>query len=161
VFIPSAFMEGSAQALFLPLSLAVGFAMIASYILSSTFVPVLCVWLLKHQDVHRGESRSVARYAALVHRAVRLRHLLVPAYLGGSFIAVLTLGSQLGTEIFPHTDNGQFQLRLRAPTGTRIEVTEELMQEALRFIKQEAGPDNVELSVGYVGMFPPNYPVQA
>src|SRR5439155_21561785 len=47
VFIPSFFMEGAARELFVPLSLAVGFAMIASYLLSSTFVPVLCVWLLK------------------------------------------------------------------------------------------------------------------
>ena len=46
VFIPSFFMEGAARALFVPLSLAVGFAMIASYLLSSTFVPVLSVWLL-------------------------------------------------------------------------------------------------------------------
>src|SRR5262249_55872484 len=44
VFIPSLFMQGAARALFVPLSLAVGFAMIASYFLSSTFVPVLSVW---------------------------------------------------------------------------------------------------------------------
>src|SRR5258707_8557165 len=48
VFIPSFFMQGAAQALFVPLSLAVGFAMVASYLLSSTFVPVLSVWLLRH-----------------------------------------------------------------------------------------------------------------
>ena len=48
VFIPSFFMQGAARALFVPLSLAVGFAMVASYLLSSTFVPVLSVWLLRH-----------------------------------------------------------------------------------------------------------------
>src|SRR6516162_2167919 len=48
VFIPSFFMEGAARALFVPLSLAVGFSMIASYILSSTFVPVMSVWVLRH-----------------------------------------------------------------------------------------------------------------
>src|SRR5215813_14831830 len=47
VFLPSFLMKGSAQALFVPLSLAVGFALIASYLLSSTLVPVLSVWLLK------------------------------------------------------------------------------------------------------------------
>ncbi len=48
VFIPSFFMQRAAQALFVPLALAVGFAMVASYLLSSTFVPVLSVWLLRH-----------------------------------------------------------------------------------------------------------------
>src|SRR5207248_2448936 len=43
VFLPSFFMQGAARALFVPLSLAVGFAMIASYLLSSTFVPVVSV----------------------------------------------------------------------------------------------------------------------
>src|SRR5262249_6988238 len=48
VFLPSFFMQGAARALFVPLSLAVGFAMVTSYFLSSTFVPVLSVWLLRH-----------------------------------------------------------------------------------------------------------------
>jgi multidrug efflux pump subunit AcrB len=48
VFIPSFFMQGAARALFVPMSLAVGCSMLASYILSSTLVPVLCTWLLRH-----------------------------------------------------------------------------------------------------------------
>ena len=160
VFIPSAFMEGSARALFMPLSLAVGFAMIASYILSSTFVPVMCVWLLKHDKHVAAPSATSTKYTAILRNFVRLRHLVVPIYLGVATLAVLGFGSQVGTEIFPQTDKGQFQLRLRAPTGTRIERTEELAQEALSFIKKEVGPENVEMTVGYVGMFPTNYPVQ-
>ena len=49
VFIPSFFMQGAARSLFVPLSLAVGFAMVASYLLSSTFVPVLSAWLLRQR----------------------------------------------------------------------------------------------------------------
>src|SRR6516162_6549917 len=52
VFVPSFFMEGAAQSLFVPLSLAVGFSMVTSYLLSSTFVPVLSTWLLRHHH-HR------------------------------------------------------------------------------------------------------------
>src|SRR5262245_34678667 len=48
VFVPSFFMQGAARALFVPLSLAVGFSMVTSYFLSSTFVPVVSVWLLRH-----------------------------------------------------------------------------------------------------------------
>jgi multidrug efflux pump subunit AcrB len=56
VFLPALFMEGALRALFLPLALAVGFAMIASYVLSSTFVPVMSVWLLKGSGERRGVS---------------------------------------------------------------------------------------------------------
>ena len=48
VFIPSFFMQGAAKALFVPLALAVGFSMVTSYLLSSTFVPVMSTWLLRH-----------------------------------------------------------------------------------------------------------------
>ena len=56
-------------------------------------------------------------------------------------------------------DTGQFQLRLRAADGTRIERTEQIAIKALDFIKEEAGPDNVELSVGYVGLIGFSYPI--
>ncbi|HEY1375895.1 MAG TPA: efflux RND transporter permease subunit, partial [Gemmataceae bacterium] len=58
VFVPALFMEGALRALFLPLALAVGFAMIASYVLSSTFVPVMSVWLLRR--VGRGSGATEA-----------------------------------------------------------------------------------------------------
>ncbi len=51
VFIPSFIMTGPVRALFVPLSLAVGGAMITSYLLSSTFVPVLSVWLLENRQM--------------------------------------------------------------------------------------------------------------
>src|SRR5437868_12078993 len=80
VFIPSFFMEGAARALFVPLSLAVGFAMIASYVLSSTLVPVLSVWLLRHYHPPHTAAQgwySFARlreaYARLLRPVVRWR----------------------------------------------------------------------------------------
>src|SRR5262249_12062603 len=69
------------------------------------------------------------------------------------------VGGRLGTEIFPAVDAGQFQLRLRAPTGTRIERTEEITQKALEVIKDSVGPDNVAISLGYVGVVPSSYPI--
>src|SRR5205085_3724910 len=56
VFMPAFFMQGSAQALFVPLSLAVGFSMVTSYFLSSSFVPVLSVWLLRHHEAEASEA---------------------------------------------------------------------------------------------------------
>jgi multidrug efflux pump subunit AcrB len=165
VFLPSFFMTGSAQALFVPLSLAVGFAMIASYLLSSTFVPVLSVWLLrKHHRRHAAAATAqpglLARgFASFLGLTTRLRWAVVPGYLAGAAALLFFLGRGLGTEIFPQVDLGQFQFRLRAPTGTRIEQTEEITREALNFIKGKVGEDNVAITLGYVGVVHSSYPI--
>jgi len=162
VFVPSVFMEGAARALFMPLSIAVGFSMIASYFLSSTFVPVMSVWLLRPLPHHgTGPTPFQRRYRGLAERLVKARFALVPAYLAATGILIGILFPLSGTEIFPAVDRGQFQFRLRAPTGTRIERTEALTAEAIRYIGEAVGKDKLEISVGYIGMFPSNYPVQA
>ena len=167
VFIPSFFMVGAARALFVPLSLAVGFAMIASYLLSSTFVPVLSVWLLRKHHAKRevpivaGRGLLAGGFLDLLSFTTRWRWIFVPAYLVAASLAVVLLGGLLGTEIFPQVDAGQFQFRLRAPTGTRIEQTEAITREALDVIGKEVGPENVLISLGYVGVVPPSYPINS
>lgn len=162
VFIPSLFMVGAAKSLFVPLSMAVGFSMVASYILSSTIVPILSVWLLKHQPAsgaHAGAGGMQSLYAALVKQCVRLRWLILLAYLAVAALVVLVLGQRLGVEIFPTVDAGQFQLRLRAPTGTRIDETEKIALRTLDMIKQEVGPENVDMTLGFVGVHASSYPI--
>jgi multidrug efflux pump subunit AcrB len=167
VFIPSFFMEGAARGLFVPLSLAVCFAMITSYLLSSTFVPVLSVWLLRHHPLaaHRAGRFSLVRlggfHAKLLQRLMRWRWLLAGAYLLLAAFVIGSVGGRLGWEIFPAVDSGQFQLRLRAADGTRIETTEEITLQALALIRQEAGPDNIAISAGYVGLVPTSYTISA
>jgi len=167
VFLPSFFMQGAAQALFVPLSLAVGFAMVASYLLSSTFVPVLSTWLLGHQyrpsAVARRSLFDSGRdaYGRVLSRAVHFRWLVVPAYLVLSVAVIVVIGMGLGLEIFPKVDAGRFQLRMRAPTGTRIEETEKLAGSVLKTIQEEVGASNVEISIGYVGLIPSSYPINA
>jgi multidrug efflux pump subunit AcrB len=171
VFIPSFFMEGAAQALFVPLSLAVGFAMITSYILSSTFVPVMSVWVLRH---YRSEAHakpgwfSFARFRTAFARSLQVimpvRLVLVGVYIIVTGLVIWLVGGRLGTEIFPTVDAGQFQLRLRAADGTRIERTEEIAKQALAVIDEVAGKDpqgksNLAISVGYVGLLPSSYPI--
>ena len=165
VFVPSFFMEGAARELFVPLSLAVGFAMIASYFLSSTFVPVLCVWLLEsHPEAATHPAgwfgRILAAYDAIVARVVYFRYFATLLYLAGAGVLLFGLYTRLGTAIFPPIDKGQFMIRMKGPTGTRIERTEELAQEATRLIREELGTENIAATVGYVGMIPTNYPVQ-
>ena len=205
VFIPAFFMQGAAKALFTPLALAVGFSMIASFVLSSTLVPVLSVWLLRGHEkdvVGSGSApapgavssalvgNSAARptsstaspssapvqptrasagapeagalptaYESMLRPLLAVRWLLVPIYLAVAIGAVWLLAPKLGTEIFPKVDSGQIQLRLRAPSGTQLEKTEAIALRTLDLIKREAGPDNVQMSIGLVGVHAANYPV--
>lgn len=162
VFIPSLFMTGAARALFVPLSLAVGFSMLGSYLLSSTFVPVAAARLLR-EPAHRATGGAFARlrdrYAAGLERRQRRAGLLAAAYLAAAAAALALAGPRLGREIFPRVDAGQFQLRLRGPTGTAIEKTEALARRALELVEEAAGRGSVELSLGFVGVQPPNFPV--
>lgn len=166
VFVSSFFMQGAARALFVPLSLAVGFSMIASYFLSSTFVPVMSVWLLKSGHDHSHDRKTLfdrlrAGYERVLSSFVSLRWIIVPAYLVGCIAIVTLIASQLGRGVFPVVDAGQFRLRMRAPDGTHIEKSEALAKQALSIIGDELGQENIELTLGYVGMIHSNFPVNA
>jgi multidrug efflux pump subunit AcrB len=163
VFVPAFIMAEPVRSLFLPLALAVGFAMISSYFLSSTYVPVICVWLLKHHGHHSGESslgwfgRIQVAFGRLVGGLVKLRLLVVPAYLAVCALILVGLGSQLGTELFPQVDSGQFVLRMRAPPGTNYEITRLIANKSLEVVEEEVGEGNVEISMGFAGQQAPVY----
>ncbi len=161
VFVPSLFMVGVGRQLFVPLSLAVGLAMIASYVLSSTLVPVLSTWLLRgeHDRTPRFFERLQGRYRNTLQRALRARTILVPVYLIVTAVIVTLLLPRIGTEIFPRVDSRQIQVRLRAPTGTRLERTELVALKAVDVIKKTVGPENVEITTGFIGVPPPSYPI--
>lgn len=165
VFVPSFFMQGAARNLFVPLSLAVGFSMMASYILSSTFVPVLSVWLLRHHGHGPVSPRQsfldhlTGLYARFLGGMVAARWVVVPAYLAITLGILGVLGSQLGIEIFPSAGVGEFRLRFRAPDGTHFETTEQYALGILDAIGAHVGPENVALTLGYVGTIPSSFPI--
>src|SRR5207248_2375362 len=99
------------------------------------------------------------RYAAFLKIAIRWRWGVAVAYAGAAAVLLIVLLPLMHLEIFPSTDSGQFQLRLRAPTGTRIERTEVMTLKALDIIRNEVGPENVEIESDFVGVQPPSYPV--
>jgi multidrug efflux pump subunit AcrB len=165
VFLPSFFMQGAARALFIPLTLAVGLSMVAAYALANSLVPILAVWTFR---ANRGEEaegsegffdRVRDRYAGIINTLLDWRWLVIGVYLAAAGLVILVVVPRLGTEIFPKVDAGQLQLRLRAPTGTRLDVTEADVLRTLDIIKQEAGADNVALTLGFVGVHASAYPI--
>jgi multidrug efflux pump subunit AcrB len=165
VFIPSLFMEGAGKALFLPLALAVGFSMLTAYLFANTFVPVISTWLIRgHESIasERPETafdRFRARYRRSLLPALRLRWVAVAGYLLVTGLIIAVVGGSLGTEIFPKAEAGQMQLRIRGPAGTNVEKTEATALRMLDTIKQAAGPDNVAITLAFVGVHAPNYPI--
>jgi multidrug efflux pump subunit AcrB len=186
VFIPAFIMAEPVRSLFVPLALAVGFAMITSYLLSSMLVPVLSVWLLKphksgkaknekHADPpgqdrpHEKSSgksaqeeqglfgRVQAVFRRIVTASVAWRWAVIPAYAGICAIVLGVVGLELGMELFPQIDSGEFVLRFRAPPGTNFELTRQLWVRCLEEISEQVHPDNVLISMGFAGQQAPNY----
>ncbi len=160
-FIPTFFMTGAARALFAPLAMAVGFAMTASYLLSSSLVPVLSIWILGRDATSHNTGTDLLRsaYTRLLRPVLATRWILLPAYVAGALLLASAIGSLLGREIFPRTDSGQMALRIKAATGTRVELTEALALRTLALIEREIGREKIALTMGLVGVHAPNYPV--
>jgi multidrug efflux pump subunit AcrB len=168
VFVPSFFMQGAARALFVPLALAVGFAMFASYLLASTLVPVLTVWIVKGHTAPRavaagsapsGFAAFQARFGVVLRRVVGRPALAVAGYLLGALLIVALFAGRLGTDIFPKVDAGQLQVRLRGPAGTQIATTEKSALRTLEIITKAVGAENVAITLGFVGVHGSAYPI--
>lgn len=173
VFFPVVLLVGPARYLFTPLAFAVVTAMLASYLLSRTLVPVLSRMLLKgeqhngDQQPHPGRVRQWLR--ALNQRRERgferfqesygrlLKLTLQQRLLTLSVTAVVGLISMMllfivGTDFFPSVDVGLMKLHLRAPSGTRIEETEQLVARVEASIRRIIPPGEIETINNMVGV---------
>src|SRR6201996_1805087 len=180
VFAPAFTMTGIPGALFLPLSLAIGFSMITSYMLAQTFVPVMANWVMKneHEDKSHDdgfaledegdswEQKELAvkkategnggkltrfdkfrlRYLKLMDRMMPARKLIVILYVIGAFGLAFLLFSLIGHDVLPKVNSGTFQVRLRAPDGTRLERTELITIKAINVLDSLVGKENVEVT---------------
>ncbi|WP_131538601.1 efflux RND transporter permease subunit [Pedobacter nototheniae] len=193
VFAPSFMMNGIPKAMFLPLSLSIGFTMIVSFIVAQTLVPILSNWMIKeeryqHYDhgkihAHAGEAlderegeqvekhlqnekdepekndffeRVKVRFMAIIQRWMPMKKGIVGIYLV-LVIALAGLGFVfIGKDMMPKLNNGQFQIRIKAPDGTRLERTEEKFKQVLSIINQTVD-NHVAVSSGYVGLIPSSY----
>uniref|UniRef100_E6QLL0 Acriflavin resistance protein n=1 Tax=mine drainage metagenome TaxID=410659 RepID=E6QLL0_9ZZZZ len=175
VFIPVTLLSGAAKFIFTPLALAVVFAMIASYLLSRTLVPLLQLYLMPGElSLYQGESDSPQRRSKLwrFHLAFErqfdrfqggfsstlewaLAHrILVLSIFAGVSLASCGLAFVLGENFFPYVDAGEMQFHVRPPPGTRIEVSQVIFAQIDAEIRRIIPPDQVGTIMDNIGMPP-------
>jgi multidrug efflux pump subunit AcrB len=170
VFFPVVLLTGVARFLFTPLALAVVFAMLTSYLLSRTLVPTMARYLLPddHED-HLGNgrwARVVRAFDRWFERQKERYRVALATFIGRRALALacvaililLSLGLLpiVGEDFFPVVDAGMMRLHVRAPTGSRIEHTEYLIDQIDRTIRTIVPPaelesisDNLGLPISY------------
>jgi len=160
VYLPIMFFTGIVKFLFVPLALAVAYAMVVSYLTSMTVAPVAMTALFREQahapaDHPRLFDRLfgslVDRYI-LVLRWCLAHKALVVGVVTLTFGGSLLLAPRLATEFFPRVDAGQFILNVAAPEGTRVEKTEAIVGQIESLIRQEIPPVELDQLVANIGL---------
>jgi len=169
VFAPAFSMSGIPGSLFLPLALAIAFSMITSYFMAQTFVPVIANWFLKDQGKETpavtkkadGADGKAGRFENFRNNFLKVLGRMVPYrrpvvliyFILITGLVVLFLGT-IGRDVLPRVNSLQFQVRFRAPDGTRIERTEAKVVQALGILKQITGKDAISVTSAYIGQLP-------
>ena len=192
VFAPSFVMNGVPRAMFLPLSLSIGFAMIISFVAAQTLVPVISNWLLKEEmfrfrhnkshahaglalnerevdeiDLHNAQDkkhgnendffqRIKLKLATQLEKWMPARRPIVLGYLLVTLVAAGFCFAVIGKDLLPKNNNGQLQIRIKEPDGTRLEKTERTVKAILDIINSTVH-GNVAISSAYVGLIPSSY----
>jgi multidrug efflux pump subunit AcrB len=167
VFVPVVFIAGAAKSLFVPLAMAVIFAMLTSYFLSRTLVPAMVQYLLRREPpegavgtgllarVHAGIERAFERLREIYGRALtrlfgrRKQFLIACAVLFAGSAALLPL---LGRDFFPTVDGGEIRLHVRAPAGTRIEETARFFAQVEDHVRHLVPPGELETVIQDIGV---------
>lgn len=162
VFAPAFMMTGIPGSLFMPLALAIGFSMIVSFIISQTFVPVMANWIMKNKQ-HEYKETAFERFKdkaidRLQHMMRRKKTIIIASFLV-ALCAVASLYQYSGKDVLPSVNSSQFQVRITAPEGTRIEKTEEKVKYFLKELENLLGKDNIAISSVYIGQHPSTFAV--
>jgi multidrug efflux pump subunit AcrB len=174
VFVPVAFITGAAKSLFVPLAMAVVFAMLMSYFLSRTLVPTLVHYLLRgeseaHEQAHagtrgrrglferlfdafnRGFDRLRSSYGRLLALALRHRPLFAGTFVLFVVASVAGLLPLTGRDFFPSVDAGLIKLHVRGAPGTRIEESERHFADIEATIRTVIPPSTIETMLDNIG----------
>ncbi len=167
VFLPTLFIEGQSKLLFLPLTFTISFSLFASFLVSRTVTPLLCLKLLQPDRPRDPASRRWrdrvmragqamfdgldATYQDMLGSALRHRTLVVVGVLL-TFVGSLALVPFIGTEFFPASDESQFRVFVRAPIGTRVEETEKIVARIEALLRENMRPGEFKTIVASVGI---------
>lgn len=171
VFVPVTLLTEPARSLFVPLAMAVVFAMLASYFLSRTLVPVMARYLLhehseeEQQSAHEAKSVFARiyrfidtsfnslrdRYHALLELALANRAKVVSIFLA-FYACSFCLTPFVGQDFFPAIDGGQLRLHIIAPTGTRVEDTERVFKEVEAGLRTVIPNDEIKVITQNIGL---------
>jgi multidrug efflux pump subunit AcrB len=171
VFFPVIFLYGVSKFLFTALALAVILSLFASYLVAMTVVPLFCARLIKgHHGQDEGETgvpkswgtrfnrwfnhkfkQMLDRYEGWLSLAL-LRPLATVLGITGIFILSLALYPLIGEAYFPRTDPSQFVINLKAPTGTRIELTDQLVQQVEQIVHEVVPVKDLKIIVSNIGV---------
>ena len=165
VFLPSFFMIGPAKSLFVPLRWPSVFPW--ELLTCCPALWRLCFRiggsspLLSTQTAwwRAGFDRFRKRFLSVLDQLMTRQALLLGGYAVVAALALLFIVPRLAREIFPSGASNEFRLRFDAPDGTRVPVTEQMTRRVLDIINREAGPGNVDLTLGYVGTQGSSYPI--
>ena len=171
VFFPVVFLYGVSRFLFVALALAVILSLFASYFVAMTVVPLFCAKLInKHQaDEEVGDDFVSSRFGRIGKKfniyfekmlgkydRTLSTALLKPAAtvigLAGVSLLCLSLYPFLGVSFFPRTDPGQFVINLKAPSGTRVELTEDYVKQVEDLIRGVVPADELQIIVSNIGI---------
>ncbi len=170
VFFPVVFLYGVSRYLFIALALGVVLALVASYLVAMTVVPVFCARFIKTahgKGGHHSQSlfgrfvsgfnhkydRLLMRYDQAVQKALD-RPVATIVVIMATFVVSLLLFPLLGVAFFPRTDPGQFVINLKAPTGSRLEVTNDYVAHVESDIRSVIDKDDLQMIVSNIGMTP-------
>ncbi|WP_202704245.1 efflux RND transporter permease subunit [Flavobacterium sp. UGB4466] len=163
VFAPAFMMTGIPGSLFMPLALAIGFSMLLSFMLSQTFVPVMANWLMKDKENHEHTEDKFDgfknRFVLFLQSIMGKRKpILIVSFILVAVGAFLMYNST-GKDVLPTVNSSQFQVRIKAPEGTRIEKTELKIKQVLGELETIIGKDHIAISSVFIGQHPSSFAV--
>lgn len=165
VFAPAFIMTGIPGSLFMPLALSISFSMIVSFLMSQTFVPIMANWLMKNKHSAADEiketrfDRFKKRFTDLLQSLMSKKKLIVLTSMILVLIAAVFMYQYTGKDVLPTVNSSQFQVRITAPEGTRIEKTEQKVKAVLKELDSLLGKDNIAISSAFVGQHPSTFAV--
>jgi multidrug efflux pump subunit AcrB len=170
VFFPVTLLFGVSKYLFSALALAVVLALAASYFDAVTVVPLFCAYFLKPAQAHDEEARKSwgarfhAGFNAKFEKMLNVYERYVDKTLDrprealliftGIFLLSFLLIPFIGVSFFPRSDAGQFVINVKAPTGTRIEVTNDYIKQVEDIVRQVVKPEDLNTVVSNIGVMP-------